>query len=131
VDLSTQSVEERRVCHIAERLTPWIYADGEIGADGGQQGRGLFDRQACDEAALDPTVLRSRYADRLGDNRPAEISIDSTGTEFAKHSGSEFTTPTRADIDRSLAARHGAQHGESGLPEPYFAVTAASPTARG
>jgi hypothetical protein len=84
MDTAAQSIDQRNVRGVAQRLTGRIRSNRKLETHGREQNGGLFDGQGSGPASLDPAVLGRRDSSRACDVCAAETAIQPRAVQLCE-----------------------------------------------
>jgi hypothetical protein len=102
-----ESVEQRKVCRVANRHSTWEGSRRQIQTDSRQEAGNPLDRDVRRLPAADPGGLLAGEADRASEVLVAEAKGDAGGLELAAQIGHGGSAARNSAINRTLANRHG------------------------
>jgi hypothetical protein len=111
-------IDQSHVGGVAKWLSGRIGSNGQFQAHDSEEDRGVLDRKWPGSAPLDPTVLRTRNADRASDVGPSEPSIQPGAPKLSAQRRSDGAASGGTDVDGSLTGSHGIGSSADPLTQP-------------
>jgi hypothetical protein len=110
-----KALQERTLCSISQRISAGIRPNGQLKTHDGAAGTDELDRRISQLSSLQPTDVRVRSTDCLGDEALAQSGTHASIAHVGSDASQRGTDSPLAAVGRTFTGRHAAEWWQPGL----------------